>query len=673
MFYIKNVILFIIVLFIWQPLQLKAQAYTDLNNFTKRKEQAIAELKKNTKSDTARVNMLLSILNTAVFLKEKKEVMPFLPEALEISRKLNYKRGLGNCYLQNASYYKSSSDYANALAYYDSALYITADVQNEEMLSIKEYALEQKGIIYYSQGNYYTALDFLFESLKYISRDKEERKIRIYTFITEIYTHLNNLEKAAEYAQINIRIVEKDSSIVKRTSVYFSFIDVCIERNDLKTATAFLDKINSIIPHPIEVQLNFGYYLKRGRISYLTKQYSLSYFYFHETYKYALAGNHTNSKSISLYYLSSTALQLGYNEEAKKYAMQNLVLSENGNIKSGRINALINLSKYYNKTGNKNKAYELINEAMQLKDSLVMENNIKQVNVLGTIYEYGKQQKEIVSLQNEKKIQVATVKQKSTLNRIFIACIIFLLLLGYLGFMNIRKGQQLSKQQQKMQQQKIVELEKDQQFLAIDAMLKGQEEERSRIAKDLHDGLGSLLYGTKLSFMNLKETLNLSQENGVQLDKSLSMLDNTIGDFRKVAQNLMPEALVKFGLYEALKDFCDAIQYSSGIKVIYQQFGERRKLSNTAEVFIYRIIQELVNNAVKHADAEEIIVQVMMTNNKTGITVEDNGKGFYKNEPMNNKGAGLANIKYRVQYFNGTLDIVSSPSNGTSVNIELIV
>lgn len=673
MFYKKKAILFIVVVFAWQLPQLKAQVYTDLDNFNERKELAIAELNKFPKPDTSRVNALLNILNTAVFLKEKKEVLLFLPEAIGISRKLVYKRGLGNCYLQYASYYKSSSDYKNAIVYYDSALYIAGDLQNEEMLTIREFALEQKGMIYFIQENYYTAIDFLFESLKYITGGKEQKKIRIYTFIVEIYTLLNNLGKAAEYAQINIALVEKDTSIVNRASVYFSFIDVCIEKNDLKTATTYLNKISSIIPHPIQVQINFGYYLKRGRISYLKKQYSQAYYYFQESYKYALAGDHTNSKSISLYYLSSTALELGYNEEARKYAIQNLVLTENRNTKSAKIDALVNLSKYYNKSGNKNKAYELIQEAMKLKDSLVLENNIKQVNAIGAIYEYGKQQKEIASLQNEKQIQIAAVKQKSTLNRIFIACIIFLLLIGYLSFMNIRKGQQLSKQQQNIQQNKIAELEKDQQYLAIDAMLKGQEEERSRIAKDLHDGLGSLLYGTKLSFMNLRETVKLSQENGVLLDKSISMLDNTIGDFRKVAQNLMPEALVKFGLYEALKDFCDSIQYSSGVKVIYQQFGERRKLSNTAEVFIYRIIQELVNNAVKHADAGEIIVQVMMANNKTGITVEDNGKGFNKAELIITKGAGMANIKYRVQYFNGTSDIVSSPGNGTSVNIELMV
>jgi two-component system, NarL family, sensor kinase len=171
----------------------------------------------------------------------------------------------------------------------------------------------------------------------------------------------------------------------------------------------------------------------------------------------------------------------------------------------------------------------------------------------------------------------------------------------------------------------------------------------------------------------MKENLVLTPENALQFDKSLSMLDNTIADLRKVAHNLMPEALVKFGLQEAVRDFCNSIQSSSNLKVVYQPLGVQNKLSNTAEVFTYRIIQELVNNAVKHANATQIIVQLTTNSNKVSIAVEDDGKGFDVNALANSKGAGMDNIKYRVQYFNGTIDTVTSAGNGASVNIELTV
>jgi signal transduction histidine kinase len=288
------------------------------------------------------------------------------------------------------------------------------------------------------------------------------------------------------------------------------------------------------------------------------------------------------------------------------------------------------------------------------------------------MYETDKQKQAIEQLKEEKEEQAEDVRQKALWNKVFIATSIVLLIFSYLGYKNFRNIKRIADQQQEIQQQKINELEKNKQLLARDAMLKGQEEERSRIAKDLHDGLGGFLSGTKLSFMNVKEKLLLSAENEILFNKSLNMLDHTINDLRKVARNLMPEALVKFGLNEALRDFCETIQSTAGTRIIYQQFGTIRTLDKSAEVFIYRIIQELVNNAIKHAEAREVLVQLTMGDDRIGIAVEDDGKGFDKNDDSLH-GAGLANVAYRVQYYNGTLDIVTSPGNGTSINIELMI
>lgn len=650
------------------PFLAKSQAD---NQFQSNKQTAILELRKFPTADSNRANALLKISNTAIYLKEKKQVQLYLEEGMELSRTLNYKTGLANAFLQQGAFYKSASDYRHAILYYDSALYLAGNNPNWDLIAIKESALEQKGVIYYTLENYYPALDYLFEALKYIRPDKEKRRLRIYTFITLIYTALNDFAKAEEYVLKNIALAEQDPDSQMDETAYFAYIDICLAKNDLKTASLYLDKMSATVPDPNQVQINFGYYLKRGRISYQQKRHLEAYAYFQKSHQYALEGGHINSINTSLYYLSLTALALGYREETKRYALENLEVAEKMNSTSRKVDALIVLSNYYHKEGNLTKAYLLLEQATQLKDSFITENNMKQLNVLGSIYEYGKQQTVIAKLLTEKEKQNASAKLTSILNKLFIASIVALLILGYLGYTNFKKNQQLAKQQQSIQEQKITDLEKNKQLLTINAMLKGQEEERSRIAKDLHDGLGSLLSGTKLSFSNIKETLNLSSENNLLFEKSLAMLDNTIGDLRIVAQNLMPEALVKFGLYEALHDFCDAIQSSTGINMIYQQYGEQRKLDSTAEVFTYRIVQELVNNAVKHANASEIIVQITVQADKLGIAVEDNGKGFDKELIAVTKSSGFANIKYRVAYFNGTCDIVTSPANGTSVTIEL--
>jgi two-component system NarL family sensor kinase len=229
----------------------------------------------------------------------------------------------------------------------------------------------------------------------------------------------------------------------------------------------------------------------------------------------------------------------------------------------------------------------------------------------------------------------------------------------------------LNTQQQLIQQQKITHLEKEKQLMAVEAMLKGQEKERTRLAKDLHDGLGGMLSGVKISFSNMKENMIMDSANLLVFEKSITQLDNTIEELRKVSHNLMPEALVKYGLKSAVKDFCESMQSSGNAKIICEQLGAERELGNMADVNVYRIVQELVNNAVKHASPGQILVQLTKTPNKVLITVEDNGKGFDLDSGEKYSGIGFTNIRYRVNYLNGIIEINSKPGEGTTVNIEL--
>lgn len=352
-------------------------------------------------------------------------------------------------------------------------------------------------------------------------------------------------------------------------------------------------------------------------------------------------------------------------QEAINYYTMGLTLAEKYDVPRWLCMYYSGLAETYERTGNYKKANHYNQLNIKMHDQLVRSENFAAAADIQNKYERAKKDNEILTL-------AAINNRKSTLNKLLISSTIALLLIGFLGYRSFQNQRRISKQQEEIQQQKIAELEKNKQLIAIEAMLKGQEEERSRIAKDLHDGLGGLLSGTKLSLLTVKESLDLSSTNTVLFDKSLSMLDNTIGDLRKVAHNLMPEALVKFGLHEALRDFCDSIESSSGVTILFQQFGIDRKLNNTAEIFIYRIIQELVTNAIKHAEASQVIVQLSLSSSKTSITVEDDGKGFDQTILKNTKSAGMTNIYYRVNFFNGSTDIVTSPGNGTSVSIELL-
>jgi signal transduction histidine kinase len=228
-------------------------------------------------------------------------------------------------------------------------------------------------------------------------------------------------------------------------------------------------------------------------------------------------------------------------------------------------------------------------------------------------------------------------------------------------------------QKQKLQQQRIAELEAEKQLAATESVLKGEEQERTRLAKDLHDGLGGMLSGIKYSLNTMKGNLILTPENAQAFERSMDMLDSSIKEMRRVAHNMMPEALVKFGLDTALRDFCNDINQSGALQVSYQSIGlESVQFEQTTAITIYRIVQELVNNTMKHAAASTAIVQVSKTEDEISITVEDDGKGFDPVILQGAKGIGWSNIQGRIEYLKGKLDIRSAPGKGTSVHIEIL-
>jgi signal transduction histidine kinase len=150
------------------------------------------------------------------------------------------------------------------------------------------------------------------------------------------------------------------------------------------------------------------------------------------------------------------------------------------------------------------------------------------------------------------------------------------------------------------------------------------------------------------------------------------MIDGSIKEMRRVAHNMMPEALIKFGLSTALKDFCNEINQSGALNISFQSIGmDNAEIDQTTAVNIYRIIQELINNTLKHAAARQAIVQISKKDEVFSITVEDDGKGFDPQTLKGVGGIGWTNIRSRVDYLKGTIDIQSTPGKGVSVHVEI--
>jgi two-component system NarL family sensor kinase len=341
------------------------------------------------------------------------------------------------------------------------------------------------------------------------------------------------------------------------------------------------------------------------------------------------------------------ALELGSNYELKDLYLQASVLEE----KNGEFLRALDFRK----------KYEILN------DSIVGEKSESNINLFEARFESEKKESMIRQLEADKELQQLSIRQKNTFNYILIVSAATILVISLLYYRNY-------KQKQKLQQQRISELEREKQLTATEAVLKGEEQERTRLAKDLHDGLGGMLSGIKYSFNTMKGNLIMTPENNQAFERSMDMLDSSIKEMRRVAHNMMPEALVKFGLDAALRDYCNDINQNSGLQVSYQSIDlADANPDQTTAITIYRIVQELLSNAMKHAAAQKVIVQITKTQDQLAVTVEDDGKGFDTTILNQSKGIGWTNIQHRVDFLKGKVDIHSQAGKGTSVYIEFSV
>jgi signal transduction histidine kinase len=224
----------------------------------------------------------------------------------------------------------------------------------------------------------------------------------------------------------------------------------------------------------------------------------------------------------------------------------------------------------------------------------------------------------------------------------------------YLDFRNKRKLH--------LRQLKTIEQEKEIQLLQ--AVMQGEEKERSRIAKDLHDGVAGMLAAVKMHLSAGDEQVKTIQ--GYQ--QAIQLLDEASVEVRKTSHNLMPEVLLQHGLNEAIRRYCSNIS-SPTLQVQYYFIGDEQRYVESFELSVYRIVQELLNNVFKHSKATEAIVQMSIQNSLLSISIEDNGIGFPK-DALQSGGMGLGSLKHRIGALNGNLELQTEGGRGVNAYLE---
>jgi signal transduction histidine kinase len=207
-------------------------------------------------------------------------------------------------------------------------------------------------------------------------------------------------------------------------------------------------------------------------------------------------------------------------------------------------------------------------------------------------------------------------------------------------------------------------------------LVEGQEEERKRIARDIHDGLGQMLTALKFSIEKVGDWVEDSEKGRQNLDELRNLITQTIAESRTISFNLMPAVLSDFGIASALKLLSSQVSASAGINVTFINHWTSERLARNIEIGLYRIVQEAIHNAIKYAKASEITVDLFMKKNHIHLSIDDNGQGFSydgygSSARKNSPSAGISNMKERAFIINGDLKIKTKPGKGTHILVKI--
>lgn len=505
------------------------------------------------------------------------------------------------------------------------------------------------------------------KSIPQVEKYKDHKTLgQFYSQLAIILTYNSEFAKAFEYNTKAIKILEKNAS--HSPELFFAYLNTasnfCYQAKG-DEAKKYLDKAEKLIqPYP-ESSSNASYYYGKT-LYFITKQKNEEALPMIE--KGLVYAKKSNQHLLAqMFYMNKYDILRKQNKlnEAKN-VLENILSEKTLIIDANNRKAFYNqLSSLNEQMGNLKEALIWEKKYSKLNDSLSSENVKLELNKLETKFRTAEKQKEIANLNAEKAQKELEINKKNQYLWLLGFAFLFLIILMIAIYFYTKK---LAKQKEINHNQKLKEIAQQEELKITKAILEGEEKERERVGKDLHDGLGGMLAGVKINF-SAWASQNLEQKNKDNFNEILNQLDYSVSELRNISRNLMPESLLKFGLETALKDLSE-FYTRKDLHIDFQPIDINPNLPLAIKINIFRIVQEILANAVKHAEAENILLQCSQSNDVFMITIEDDGKGFDENSHSKTKSMGLHNLKTRVDYLKGKMEI-NSDHEGTVINIEL--
>ena len=592
-------------------------------------------------------------------------------KGLELALKENDKHMIIFFYNYIGSYYVFKSEYDTALIYTQEHMKIAEELKDNSLLLNGYFSI---GNIHARQGKYATAIENYLKVLKHWDGNGNNRTyVLALGNIGECHRRLNNMELAIYYLEQELVLAEEISDYSGRAQARRELGYIYLEQGDIDRAFEYQSQALEIVKDITPVQES-DCREALIKIHILKKEYDKALE--HGEHCLRLADKFGDPNMYVLAWISLSDIYLKQESYQECEVMATKAWDTDSTSVDTAPRAALNIAYANMFLGNKDKAiqfFEKHNEINKIKSQRSFHNALSDLEVK---YETEKKELRIASLEKQKQYYI-WLGSAGTILLLFAFFALF-----YRNRLIIQKRKvaeqqkelaekqmvlaeqqrEIAEQNNKLAEQQIKQLEKDKQLIATQAILDGEAAERSRIAKELHDRLGGILSATRLKFKEFSKD-NEEKHSAENYNIAIDLLDQSITELRMIAHHLMPDSLMRYGLRVSIEDFCKAISIAD-----FQFYGSDSRLDKHFEIALYRSAYELINNAVNHAEATAINVQLLIDNGLVSLTVKDNGKGF--DPKKTSSGTGLENIRTHISVFNGKMDIYSSSDNGTEVCIE---
>jgi len=571
--------------------------------------------------------------------------------------------------------YKSISRAYVLLGEYDSALrYITLCIDIEEELSAennndKAHLISLSGtygimaIIYYYKADYEKAIEYNLTALKLSEKAGYYRGISVcQSNIGNINYDLQKYDIALDNYLKSLEAAKHTGDLYDLSGAYSNLGFYYVNQKNYENARVYFLKAISINKQlELETELAIDY-MNMAKILNETANYDSALYYAHLGLKISKRLDKHEGVLSNLIQLGEIFSKNSTPDSAILCFSEVARLAKNSGMDFYQIRAFNNLSDLYAKSGNYKKAFHFNKVAGQLKDSIFDAEKDKNISELEIKYQNEKKEEQINFLKQKTKMQAEKARQNKVLLGL-ISLILVMLVVIVMGYYRSAKVKQLA-EKRRLQQEAERQL--------LDTVIETEYKERRRFAEDLHDGLGVLLSALRLYLNEINNAPDAEKRMSI-IASSNNMLDEAIENARNISNNIMPASIKSDGLEYALRAFCDKINASGKISIKVNSTNFSQRLSNTDEISLYRVLTEMINNTLKHAEATEINISLLKKADKLFVTYRDNGKGFDFEEVISssNKGMGLDNTISRINSIGGKCTIKSKPGEGFFAGIEV--